>query len=265
MAVQIGETIRGDAVMNVFNTFAKLRSLKISMDLEISDTQKYAKSILNSAKINNCNFIIFPVQVGSQAYPQGWANSVIDELHNLSNMALCIFGERGFGVSSSTSLSIFDMDPYPGRNQNIFFPFFGTPDDLEIIDFLKLINTSDGISVIILQMTTNTKPLKELSHLQNISFLKTPEHSNIPKTLISRINLLGSKDLVILSRHIYSTLSKDDLSLKGFLDYHCKCSFMTVRGYADPEWIDLNRGQIEKDEAEPSRNHNPIFQHYHDL
>jgi Sodium/hydrogen exchanger family len=108
MAVQLGETIRADPVMNVFRTFTQLGRLNTITHLEIVDHQKFAENISVACDDFRASMVIYPVQIGAQTYPKGWSANVCEELYVKCKCPVAIFGERGFGVSSS--ISIMDMN-----------------------------------------------------------------------------------------------------------------------------------------------------------
>jgi hypothetical protein len=192
--------------------------------------------------LNNCNFIIFPIQITPDTYSRGWSKEVIDELHKGANGTLCILGERKFAGSSSPDP--FNQDLVTEVNQTIFFPFFGVSDDQEIIDLLILTQEQKEISIIILIMTTQLVSLSVFQNKGNVSMLKQPDDPNIPKAIINRLKLLGTKDLIIISHDKYSTLDQDGVSLKSYIDYHLKCSFMTVRGVNETATIEHEENNV---------------------
>lgn len=234
MAADSGETLHADPVMNVFRTFAQLGRQNVTTRLEICDHQKFGRNISNIASEHHCNLIVFPVELGAQTYPQGWSAQVCSMLYIKAKCTVAIFGDRGFGVSSSTS--IMDMhNPIPGNNQKIFMPFFGTSDETDALLILSSMTNKDGVSVEIFSMVEFNDALTifqgQTASNPNVIINKS-EDTSLP-CLISRIKELSDKDLVVLGYATYSILKEGEESLKGFIDMQCTSSFMLVHRPAD--------------------------------
>jgi hypothetical protein len=236
MAADSGETLHADPVMNVFRTFSQLGRQTITTSLEICDHPKFAHNISQASHDRRCNFIVFPVEIGAQTYPKGWASAVAQMLYVKAKCTVGIFGDRGFGVSSATS--IMDMaNPIPGNNQKVFFPFFGSPDDTEALEILVSMTGKDGVSVEVLLFAPANEALDKFTAMtadnKNVTIEPVPKESHDLMSVINRMCDLNSKDLIVVGHDAYSTLEQEEKTLSSFIDTDCTSSFLVIHKAAN--------------------------------
>lgn len=251
MVTDSGETLNSDPVMNVFRTFSQLGRQPIQTRLEISDHSQFATNICQASTDFRVNFVVFPVEIGAQTYPVGWAGTVASMLYARSKCTVGIFGDRGFGVSSSVSITSL-MEPIPGNNQKVAVLYAGdNDDDLEVLSVLKSMVEKDGLLFEILYFERSNSNCNELKkfwvacksrglnnikltsyssneqsenlHEENLTPLdgRSPGHSYVKlseseEEYMFMIKLLkdkyGPKDLIIMGHSTYTTF---DSSIKN--------------------------------------------------
>jgi hypothetical protein len=252
MATNPDETVQSDPVMNIFRTFALLEKQSINTRLEVCDHSQYAFHILQAAIDFGCNFVIFPINIGAQTYPNGWNSAVIDILYAKANFTVGILCDRGYGtvipksriIPSDGPVDMFRASSSPayrfephsaggssGRSRTSFqlegnaleqtphivFPFFGeNADDIGTLSFLSLLSSSVHLDIVVMTEMIS-EPLQEFMELAVdnpcINF-SYPDKKNDLKydRLTAIIDNYDGKDLVVLSNSTFTIKSSDGSS-----------------------------------------------------
>ena len=230
MASDSSETIKADAVINVFRTFGQLNKCSVRTFLSVSTFEDYAENIITSAQDLNANLILFPVEIGSTTFPKGNFANIAAELCEKSTCSVAIFVERGFGVSSATA----EEHQMPGQNQRILFPFIGGADDCEAALFLTNIAAHKGISITVLrfkdsnatpdQLEADEQVLAKLGAFVDVKIEKYVGTESEIAATISKAKEYSKKDLIVVG---YKAHAVEELG--NFLDSQCISSFVIIK------------------------------------
>ncbi|KAJ3000414.1 K(+)/H(+) antiporter [Globomyces sp. JEL0801] len=223
-ATESSETMQSDPVINVFRTFGQLNNRSIKTLMSVSQHETFSNDAIDTAAEMPINLIIFPIEHANNTYPSGWAVGTAKHLFDSSPCPISFFVDRGFGVSSVSQLDE-PFAAFPGKNQQIFFPFYGTQDDIEAAVVLNYLAHSNVLNEPAPD-SLEGQALTALESFPNVT-VERPATPISSITLIARANSCKSKDLIILGHSSYENVEDD--TLKSWLDGQAKSSYMIVK------------------------------------
>eukprot|EP00842_Homolaphlyctis_polyrhiza_P003499 jgi/Hompol1/414/HPOL_002987-RA len=97
MANDTPQTLRRDLLINMFRTFGQLNSIVTKLLLSVSVESEFAENVIECAKDANVDFLIFPIEGNTGAYPNGIATLTIEDLFQRSPCTTVLYVDRGFG------------------------------------------------------------------------------------------------------------------------------------------------------------------------
>jgi hypothetical protein len=171
-----GETIHQDPVMNVFRTYGHLQRQNVTTSIDFADHSAFSAVIMSH--MENIDFCIVPADA-SMNY------SHLYSLLAKSAVPVCVFLDRGFGVSSSQVLQFSEMT-LPGHNQRIIYVCEGTPNEADVL-FILTCMAGPGLQVEVL-MTQDRDVVSQSMNKQVVQ----------PEEIQARLNKCTNKDLVIV-------------------------------------------------------------------
>ncbi|KAJ3163569.1 K(+)/H(+) antiporter [Geranomyces michiganensis] len=150
MAANEGETLRADPVINVFRTFGQLNRVGVHTLVNVVPSEDFPDNIREASGDSSAHLLVLPWQQPPSSKDSCLNDRFIQETVDSAACSIVVFVDRGFGVAS-TDLMI-PGAAVPGRNQHVFMPIFGTPDDCEALRFVSNIAAHPGLSVTILDL-----------------------------------------------------------------------------------------------------------------
>lgn len=171
MAAQSSETLRSDAVINVFRTFSQLSHVCVRTLLAVCGQEDYTDNILDALETSESDLVIYPVEVPSKqsddksVAQHAWRDSVSDDLFNSASSSVAVFYDRGFGTTAAetnntpknpavTRLQQQDMVVKPSDvHSKILFAYFGGDDDSEAAILVQHLARQRGVVVHVLDFS----------------------------------------------------------------------------------------------------------------
>ncbi|KAJ3271212.1 K(+)/H(+) antiporter [Terramyces sp. JEL0728] len=240
LAHESSHTLQSDPVINILRTFGQLNNKSIKTLMSVSPHSNFSTDIVDAAVTLESNLIIFPIEASSNTFPKGWAASIAKQLWQETPCPLAFFVDRGFGVSNFAQTE-FDSIATPGENQKVFFPFFGTDDDVEAAILLNYMSHATAIQIVILQLhdpepeSAGALALSALGSFPNVTIEKTENKSSM--AAVSRAADFGKKDLIIIAYDKYEAPSEKDDTIKQYLESQSAASYMIVN---KPHFLSTN-------------------------
>ncbi|KAJ3271213.1 K(+)/H(+) antiporter [Terramyces sp. JEL0728] len=231
LAHESSHTLQSDPVINILRTFGQLNNKSIKTFLAVSPRTNFHAEIVDAAVTLESNLIIFPIEASSNTFPKGWAANTAVQLWFQVPCPLAFFVDRGFGVANFAKTECDSMTT-PGENQKIFFPFFGTDDDLEASVVLNYMAHAPAVRITVLQLydpepeSAGALALCALGSFPNVTIEESENKTNA--VAVSRFAEYGKKDLIIIAYEKYDSPSERDESIKKYLDHRCSASYMIV-------------------------------------
>ncbi|KAI8928929.1 Sodium/hydrogen exchanger family-domain-containing protein [Entophlyctis helioformis] len=226
MAADSSETLRSDAVVNVFRTFGQLNKVRVSTVLAVSDVKDFAHNIISAAVDADADLLIFPTEAAAVAASRGSSHTLVTDIFDQSPCSVGVFVDRGFGVSSAEITDASDKandgadSPLvmPGANQRILFAFFGGPDDCEAALVVQRLAAHDGVSLTVLVVpssdnaATADDKANEAAVIEALravpgSTIEMLPSANANETVLARAAEFGRKDLIVVGKAAYETVT----------------------------------------------------------
>lgn len=223
MASDVGETLQMDPIMNVFKSISSLNNQHVQTVLEIADHSSFGPIVVNAASQTHCEMIIFPVDIGAQTYPKGWASHAYTVMRNKSHATIGLFGERGLGTFG-TGMSLTDMSN-DNKEKNIVFAYFGTADDISALEIiLSICRNHDRVYGLHILLMADLPEIQS----DNVAVKFITMESKSLLSLINKLKQYGDRDLVVLGHESYETVHEDGHTLHQFVDIECASSFLII-------------------------------------
>ncbi|KAJ3267675.1 K(+)/H(+) antiporter, partial [Terramyces sp. JEL0728] len=244
LAKESSHTLQSDPVINILRTFGQLNNKSIKTLMSVSPQSNFAADIIEAAETLETSLIIFPIEESVNTYPKGWAAATARQLWQEAPCPFAFLVDRGFGVSNFTSNEA-DANINPGENQSIFFPCYGSDDDIEAAQLLRYFAHASAINIVVLQLFIPTEKspaefaLSALKAFSNVTIETATDNST--STVVNRAGEFGKKDLILIGYSQYESTAGerirqhlDTQSLSSFMIVH-KPSFLPANNLEDLE------------------------------
>ncbi|KAJ3319156.1 K(+)/H(+) antiporter [Boothiomyces sp. JEL0866] len=241
LANESSHTLQSDPVINILRTFGQLNKKSIKTLMSVSPHSNFSEDIVDAAATLESNLIIFPIEASPTTFPKGWAATTARQLWHEVPCPLAFFVDRGFGVSNFAQTEFDNTIANPGENQKVFFPFFGTDDDVEAAVILNYMAHAAAIKIFILQLfdpeadSAGALALEALGSFPNVMIEKTESKTNM--TALNRAADFGKKDLIVIAYDKYEGSAEKDDTIKTYLEAQSSASYMIVN---KPHYLSTN-------------------------
>ncbi|KAI9209697.1 Sodium/hydrogen exchanger family-domain-containing protein [Polychytrium aggregatum] len=160
MASELDQTLRNDAILNVFRTFGTLYGLPVNPLVAVSHTDEFAEYIVSSAIDTQANLIIVPWHPHSNDdVADGFEDDglskrdVAEAIVNQSPCSVAIFVDRGFGGFSRIGQTNDVV------SQSVYVLYFGeSGDDHEALLFTSYLSAHVELNICILRISDQKDP-----------------------------------------------------------------------------------------------------------
>ncbi|KAJ3308555.1 K(+)/H(+) antiporter [Boothiomyces sp. JEL0838] len=240
LAHESSHTLQSDPVINILRTFGQLNKKSIKTLMSVSPYSNFSEDIVDAAVTLESNLIIFPIEASPTTFPKGWAAVTAKQLWLHVPCPLAFFVDRGFGVSNFAQTE-FDTIANPGENQKVFFPFFGTDDDVEGLNVISIMVHAAAIKIVILQLhqvaqdSDAGRILSSLSGFSNVSIEVSQNQTN--SAVVAKASGFGKKDLIVISHEKYEPAVAQDDSIRQYLETQSTASYLIV---GKPHYLSTN-------------------------
>ncbi|KAJ3318845.1 K(+)/H(+) antiporter, partial [Boothiomyces sp. JEL0866] len=230
LAHETSHTLQSDPVINIVRTFGQLNKKPIKTLMSVSPQSNFSADIVDAAATLESSLIIFPIEASATTFPKGWAATTARQLWREIPCPLGFFVDRGFGVSNFAQTEFDNTIANPEENQNVFFPFFGTDDDLVALNFLGYLVHASAIKIVVLQLkvvdqeSQAGKCLLELKQFGNVSIELSPSQTGM--SVVTRASKFGKKDLIVIAYEKYESPFDNDDTIKHYLETQSTSSYL---------------------------------------
>jgi hypothetical protein len=216
----VGEVLRRDALVKVFEMFARLNRIAVSSALSVVPHANYVASVLEHAQSVGSELILLPWIAAPLSNPsEGHSNvahpSTPPATSSSYNPFLNLFGTHGTDTPTETSVlysqfirgvfaeSSADVGLIVDRGapnttnsshliavdgHHIFLPFFGGPDDrLALTLLVQLCQSNPSVSATVVWITKSEGELERSDTIDSVTKDKGPGHPNFTITSIVSI------------------------------------------------------------------------------
>lgn len=212
-----GEVLRRDALVKVFEMFARLNRIAVSSALSVVPHADYAPSVVQHAQAVGSELILLPWSAAPLCHPsEGQSNAAQPSTPHATSSShyplLNLFGAhgtdaptensvlyaqfiRGVFVESSADVGLVVDRGAPNSTNSshlvavdghhLFLPFFGGPDDrLALTLLVQLCQSNPSVSATVVWITKSENDLERSETVDSVTKDKEPGHPNFTITSV---------------------------------------------------------------------------------
>ncbi|KAF8524646.1 cation/H+ exchanger [Hysterangium stoloniferum] len=233
---EVDDLILRDPLVSVFSTFGKILNIAISNTMSIAHQDSLATTVATHARDNDSQMVFIPWQVTQTnnlpaelaPTPSATTYNPFDGMFGKASgqeRATSVVYEnfvRKIFVESPADVALFiDRGTPASRNQHIFFPFFGGPDDRLALRFVVQLCANANVTATIVRVTksltspgTNTETIAgaEIAEDQKLATTGFADTIYAPQNTQTRMASDAADDIMWLRYAKHSTVSHSQLS-----------------------------------------------------